>query len=172
MSKSNLVSVSFTAEELSTLDNALSQIKQVLNGKTVNLTPDEKQLYGKVSEENKLIINKVADVEANYPEHHPPFLDKAEFDRDFKTRTEIESRIAKMQSMLEELTDTKTLLDNDNYTYSIAYYRYIKMLSGQDVPGTTSIYEDLKKVYASQIAGLKKGNQMRKDQQTPSSDEQ
>ncbi len=156
MSKTNLLTVNVTAEELSTLDNALSQIKQVLKGKTVNLTPEEKQLYGRVSEENKLIINKVAEVEANNPEFHPPFLDKAEFDRDFKARTEIESRIAKMQSMLEELTDTKTLLDHDNYTYAVSYYRYIKMLSTQDIPGVTSVYEDLKKVYASQIARLRK----------------
>ncbi len=163
MSKNNLISVSFTDEELSTLDNALLQIKNVLAGKTVNLTPEEKRLYSKISEENKLIVNKVADVEANYPEHHPPFLNKEEFDRDYKTRTQIESRIAKMQSILEELTDTKTLLDHDNYTYSVAYYRYVKMLSTQDIPGVTSIYEDLKKVYAAQIAGLKKGNQIRKE---------
>ncbi len=162
MSKHNLISVSFTDEELTTLDNALQQIKSVLEGKTVNLTPDEKQLYSKISEENKLIVNKVADVESNYPEHHPPFLDKEEFDRDYKTRTQIESRISKMQSMLEELTDTKTLLDHDNYTYSVAYYRYIKMLSSQDVPGVTSIYEDMKKVYASQIDTLRKARAEKK----------
>ncbi len=101
-------------------------------------------------------------MEANYPEHHPPFLNKEEFDRDYKTHTQIESRMAKLSSMLEQLSDTKTLLDHDNYTYSVAYYLYIKMLSEQDVPGVTSVYEDLKQVYASQINTLRKAREEKK----------
>ncbi len=40
MSKQNLVSVAFSDEELTILDTALAQIKNVLKDKTVNLTPE------------------------------------------------------------------------------------------------------------------------------------
>lgn len=35
----NLVSVSFTQEELTKIDNAIKEIEGVLEGKTLNLTP-------------------------------------------------------------------------------------------------------------------------------------
>jgi len=39
MAFENLISVTFTAAELQTLDTALNNIATVLKGKTVNLTP-------------------------------------------------------------------------------------------------------------------------------------
>ncbi len=52
-----------------------------------------------------------------------------------------------LKRVIEKLQDTKTLLDHDNFHAAIAYYRYIKYLSNQNEPGTTSIYQDLKQYY-------------------------
>ena len=154
MALDNYISVSFTEAELSTLDAALAQIQSVLDGKTINLSPEQKKQYGSINEENKVLVNKVNDTEANFPEHHPYFLDKAEFDRDFAARQIMESRAEILQSLTEQFVDTKTLLDFDNMNYSVAYYRYMKALSQQEVPGTTSIYENLRQVYDQQISNL------------------
>ena len=154
MALDNYISVSFTEAELSTLDAALAQIQTVLDGKTINLSPEQKKQYGSINEENKVLVNKVKDTEANFPEHHPYFLDKAEFDRDFAARQIMESRAEILQSLTEQFIDTKTLLDFDNMNYSVAYYRYMKALSQQEVPGTTSIYENLRQVYDQQISNL------------------
>ncbi|MFW6047607.1 MAG: hypothetical protein ACOCP4_07485 [Candidatus Woesearchaeota archaeon] len=51
------------------------------------------------------------------------------------------NRIASIQ---ESLDDTSKLLSHDIYNTAISYYRKIKMISRQDVQGTTTIYEDLK----------------------------
>ncbi|WP_229048776.1 hypothetical protein [Chryseobacterium arthrosphaerae] len=59
MALDNLISVSFTTEELSKLDQALQTIGTVLSGKTINLTPEERQQYGSIAEQNKLFVNKV-----------------------------------------------------------------------------------------------------------------
>ncbi len=84
------------------------------------------------------------------PETIPHILDKAEFDRDYKTRKQMELPVRSLKRIIEKQEDTKTLLDHDNYQASIAYYRYIKFLSMQNEPDTTTIYNDLKQHYRKQ----------------------
>ncbi len=42
MSLNNLISLSFSEEEFSQIENALKTLEQVIAPKTVNLTPEEK----------------------------------------------------------------------------------------------------------------------------------
>lgn len=133
----------------------MQNIATVLEGKAINLTPEQRSQYGSINEENKLLVNKVNDTESNFPQFHPPFLDKTEFDSDYAARQQIESRAEQMESLAEMMTDTKILLDFDNYNYAVSYYRYIKMLSQQEVPGSTSVYENLREVYQSQLAAAR-----------------
>ena len=49
MALENLISVSFTEEELIQLDSHLLGIRQILTGKTVNLTPDQRRQYGRIA---------------------------------------------------------------------------------------------------------------------------
>ncbi len=151
MALDNLISVQFTDEELTKLNEALTHIEEVLSGKTINLTPEQRMQYGAINEENKLLVNKVADTEANHPQHHPAFLDKAEFEKDYKARTQIESVVERMEVLTQQFKDTKILLDHDNMQYSVSYYRYIKLLGQQNVPGANAIYQHLREVYASKL---------------------
>jgi len=73
MTLDNLISLSFTIEELSNLDQALQTIETVLSGKTINLTPEERQQYGSISEQNKLFVNKVEIYMEQYPQYVPNF---------------------------------------------------------------------------------------------------
>ena len=45
--------------------------------------------------------------------------------------------------MREGLDDTTILLGTDIYNYAMAYYRHMKLVSKEDVFGTTEIYTDL-----------------------------
>ena len=90
------------------------------------------------------------------PETLPPTIDKAEFDADYVARKQLEMPHRDLARISEKLSDTKILLDHDNYHNAIAYYRYIKYLAGQNEPGSTSIYQDLRKHY--QNSGIKNNN--------------
>lgn len=147
MALDNLISVSFTAEELTKLDQALQTIETVLSGKTINLTPEERQQYGSIAEQNKLFVNKAKIYMEQYPQYVPNFLDKVEFDKDYLGREQVEQRLQIMSSLTEQLSDTKVLLDHDNYHNAITFYRNMKFLSGENVPGTNVIYEDLKQFF-------------------------
>ncbi|GJQ06864.1 hypothetical protein CAPN010_10220 [Capnocytophaga cynodegmi] len=152
MALDNVISVEFSSEELKKINDALTAIEQVMKDKSVNLTPDERQQYGRIADRNKLLVDKCkAYMELN-PQTLPPTLDKAEFDKDYQARTQIDpimKRIAVLQTIF---SDMKTLLDFDNFNASVSYYRYVKYLSIQNAPGMTAIYSDLKTHYQSRQA--------------------
>lgn len=143
----NLASVSFTQEELTKIDNAIKEIESVLKGKTLNLTSAERQQYGRIAEQNKLFVNKGKELMDNYPQHIPVFLNKEEFDKDYTARTQIENRLIRLQGVVEQLSDTKTLLDHDNYHATLTFYQHIKYLSQQSVAGISTIYDELKQFF-------------------------
>ncbi|MDO5524264.1 MAG: hypothetical protein Q4G48_09510 [Bacteroidia bacterium] len=148
MATDNLISIAFTEEELQRIDEAGAVIRSVLEGKTRNLTPEQRRQYGRIAEQNKLFVNKARDFMAQYPEFVPPFLDKEEFEKDYQARLQIESRLLMLEGIAEQLSDTKILLDYDNYYNALTFYRNIRYLSGENVPGTTNIFEGLKQFFS------------------------
>ncbi|SFN04803.1 hypothetical protein SAMN05421594_0631 [Chryseobacterium oleae] len=149
MALDNLISLSFSSEELATIDEALQAIQTALLRKTINLTPEQRQQYGRIAEQNKLFVNKAKSYMEQYAQHVPGFLDKAEFDKDYTAREQIEQRLQRLDSLNEQLSDTKVLLDHDNYHNAISFYRNIRFLSEENVPGTNVIYEDLKQFFVT-----------------------
>ncbi|MFC4688469.1 hypothetical protein ACFO4P_16120 [Epilithonimonas pallida] len=147
MALENLISVEFTNAELTKLDDAISMIESVLLGKTINLTPEQRQQYGSIAEQNKLFVNKAKGYMEQYPQYVPPFLDKAEYDKDYEARQQMESRMQRLNSLTEQFSDTKILLDFDNYHNSLTFYRNVKYLSSENVPGTNVIYDDMKQFF-------------------------
>lgn len=147
MAFDNLISLTFSENDLTTIDQAIQTIESVLSGKTINLTAEQKQQYGSIAEQNKLFVNKAKGYMEQYVQHVPNFLDKVEFDRDYVARQQIESRLQRLSSVAEQLSDTKVLLDHDNYHNAITFYRNIKFLSNENVPGTNVIYDDLKQFF-------------------------
>ncbi|WP_420571365.1 hypothetical protein [Kordia sp.] len=94
MALENLISIEFTPEELNNLDAHLDGIQQILTGKTVNITPEQRQQYGSIGNQNKLIVDKAKTHMEQHPNWIPNFLDKVEFDKNYNAR---------------QLIDTKTL---------------------------------------------------------------
>ena len=143
MSLNNLASVSFTTADLTQLDAAITSIATVLEGKTFNLTPEQRQLYSRVNEQNKLFVNKAKTIMEQQPQFVPVFIDKGEYDKDYAARVALEERMLLLKSLVEQMSDTKILLDHDNYHDSITFFRNIKYLAGENVPGTTSLYQEM-----------------------------
>lgn len=149
MALDNLISLSFSKSDLETIDKALQGIQTVLTGKTINLTPDQRQQYGRIAEQNKLFVNKAKSYMEQYANLVPSFIDKAEFDRDYIAREQIEQRLQLFDSLNEQFSDTKVLLDHDNYHNAISFYRNVRFLSEENVPGTNVIYEDMKQFFVT-----------------------
>ena len=69
----------FTAAEKTAVNNAITAAETALLNKQAVLTPEERQQYGSVNEQNKLIINKVKDFRDLQPGLGCPDVDWVEF---------------------------------------------------------------------------------------------
>ena len=147
MALSDLMKLELTAQEQSAIAAHLKGIFDILRPKAVNLTPEQRQVYGSVAEQNKLFINKVRYYMKQRPDLIPNVVDMTEFERDYQARTDIEPISKNVQILEEMMTDTKTLLDYDNYQDALSFYRYIRFLSQENEPGITTIFEDLKQFF-------------------------
>ena len=131
----NFDSRHFTATEKTTVNNAVTAIETALATKLANLTPDERQQYGSVNEQNKLIINKVKEFRDNQPALSSPDVDWVEFMNDFDTRTFIQATTQRLQSMIDGLNNAKTLHDWDNYQASLTDYDFAKYKASTQAVG-------------------------------------
>ncbi|MEM6718362.1 MAG: hypothetical protein AAF611_03505 [Bacteroidota bacterium] len=147
MALENLISIEFTQEELTNLDSHLDGIQQILAGKTVNLTPEQRQQYGRIANQNKLIVDKAKNYMEQFPNWIPNFIDKVEFDKDYTARLQIEGRVLLLENLAQQLIDTKTLLDHDNYTNTLSFYRTMRYLAGENEAGAKTVYEDMKTLF-------------------------
>ena len=156
MAIDNMISVDFSDQELNKIENALNEVMQLLSGKVINLTPEERKQYGSIADKNKVFVDKCKAYMEQDPTTVPNTLDKHEFDKDYKARQQMEEPLKKLSRITEMLMDTKILLDFDNYNGSLSYYRYVKFLATQNTPGITSIYADLNQHFQSMGKRAKK----------------
>ena len=169
MAIDNMISVDFSDQELNKIENALNEVLQVLSGKVINLTPEERKQYGSIGDKNKIFVDKCKAYMEQNIDTLPKTIDKHEFDKDYKARQQMEEPLRKLLQLAEMLSDTKILLDFDNYNGSLSYYRYVKFLATQNTPGITSIYEDLRQHFERAAKGSKAKAQDNKPEapQTP-----
>ncbi|GGX05380.1 hypothetical protein [Aquimarina muelleri] len=147
MALENLISLTLTPEEVKKLSKGIKDIQEVLQGKTVNLTPEQRGQYGRIANQNKLIVDKAKNYMEQHPNWIPRFLDKEEFDRDYSTRQQLETHVQQLENLAQQLVDTKTLLDHDNYTNALSFYRMMRFLAGENEPGAKTVYQDMKVLF-------------------------
>ena len=149
----DLIQSLLTPADIDSINKALDNIQTSIAGKMVNLTPDERQKYGSINEQNKLMVNKVAEVHSSHPQFDSSKVNWAEFTSDFGIRAALEKIISRLQSLAEQFDDTKVLHDNDNYRQALDQYSYISYLADQNEPGITTVKEDIAQFFNRTGAG-------------------
>ncbi|PZF73896.1 hypothetical protein [Taibaiella soli] len=147
MALDNLISVSFTPQELDQIDSALSTITKVMEDKAVNLTPDQRQQYGRVRYAMEVWIQKANSYMAQNTQLVPGFVDYEEHKKDLAAHNALNPRIDRMQTVLQMLLDTNLLLGTDLYNNSLAFYRSLKASTQSNAAGASAIYHDLKQQF-------------------------
>jgi hypothetical protein len=152
MALDNLISVSFTQQELAGLETALSSIETILKGKMVNLTPADRLRYApiSVSTERTPWIEKCRNYMDQIPNIVPGYIDITKLDADLRARKDIAPNLNRVKSIQESLDDTNVLLGVDVYTNCLSFYRSLKNAALANVPGSSSIYDDLSKQFPGQ----------------------
>lgn len=143
----NLINLHFTAAEISAITTALNTIQTTLLAKSRNLSPAERQQYGSISEQNKLLVQKVRDYRTNQPTMSTPDVDWTEFEADYQDRNFLEVVLTRLDALQEMASDTKILHDYDVYQAALLDYDFTKYKMGASAPGFDTKYQDIKQFF-------------------------
>jgi len=127
---SNLNNDHFSQAEMDAVSKSWDQILAVLNGKSRNLSPEERKKYGSVSEQNKLVVMKTLEYHTNQQHMDCPDVDYAELIADWADRTFLAGFIAKMAEANNICNNIRITHDYDAYKASQADYDFTKYKMG------------------------------------------
>jgi hypothetical protein len=140
----NLNNDHFTEQEKVQIDKAWTSIMQVLTRKTRNLSPEERKKYGSISEENKLVVQKVLDYNTNQPHLNAPEVDYAELMADWTDRMYLAGFLSRMVEATNIANNVRITHDYDAFQNSRIDYKYTKYkMDTEPGAGFESKYNDL-----------------------------
>ncbi|MFL1896232.1 hypothetical protein ACJRPK_11055 [Aquimarina sp. 2-A2] len=143
--------MNFSDKELNELDAHIQGIENIIRAKTFALSSEQRIHYSAIADRNKQIVDQVIAYMGKNPKWVPNFIDKEEFDRDYLVGKHIEARITLLQGLTQQLVDTKTLLDHDNYNNALSFYRMVRYYATKNEPGAHTVYQDIKKLFGTAI---------------------
>lgn len=149
----NLDNRHFEPTEKTAVTTAINSLEEALKDKLANLTSEERQKYGSVNEQNKLIINKVKDYYEAQPELSSPDIDWEEFNKDHDTRAFLQSTIQRLQGIVFGMENSKILHDYDNYTAALTDYDYSKYKASTQAVGYQPKVDGLAQFFSGRPSG-------------------
>ena len=147
MPLTNLNSAHLTEAQVTAAQNALTELENALAIITVQLTPEDRQKYGSINEQNKLLVNKVKDFRQSNPNLSVSDVDWDEFDKDFASRNVFESLINRLNALAIKLQGAKILHDYDNYQAALDDYAYTTYRAATGADGYENKYNELKQFF-------------------------
>ena len=144
MASDNRISIEITAAQKTAIVNAVTALKTALTGIIINLTKDERQSLPKIADKTLAFDEKCKAYMAARPELVPSFLDTAELALDRKLIEDLLPCLRELAPICEGLEDTVSLAYTDVYVADLAFHANVKQAAKRGVPGTDTIYDDLK----------------------------
>lgn len=143
----NLISITLTEEEKKRVDDALSTLEQVFEGKVVNLTSKQRTQYSRVKYDMEKWVNKTMSYISNNAPMVPSYVDVTQLRFDMEMHLFLNPRIDRLTLILQWMKDTNLLLGTDIYNACLSFYRSVKVAAQGNAPGASPIYSDLKQQF-------------------------
>ena len=148
MSVNNLSNHHLTEPEITAILNALNDLERAMEPLNINLTPEDRNKYGRVDEQNKLFINKVHDFATQQTNLRTMDVDWDEFEKDFKSRAVLENIISRLNNLSIRANNSKIFHDFDNYQDALADYAYTQFRANSKIVGFEDKYNELRQFFA------------------------
>jgi len=143
----NLNSTHLTPAQVAATDEFLTGLEGSLVSIDKTLTPEDRQKYGSINEQNKLFVNKTNDFHENQPELDSAQVEWPEFGKDHSSRLVMENFINRLESLVVRLKSAKILYDYDNYQAALIDYGYTSYMAGTGAPGFETKMNELKQFF-------------------------
>jgi hypothetical protein len=148
----NLNNIHLTAAQATSATTALAALETALSVVNVNLSAEDRQRYGSINEQNKLLVNKIMDYHNNQPALQTPHVNWTEYANDYTSRNNMENMIAKLESMVTRLKNAKILHDYDNYQAALADYAFTNFMAGTGTVGYETKMNELSQFFTRTTA--------------------
>ena len=114
-----------------------------------NLTPEERQRFGSINEQNKLLVGKVRDYHMQQPALASPDVNWADFEASWRSRNGFDQIEALCRSILEICSDPRILHDFSLYQNALVDYDYTKYRANSTQSGGafTTKMEEIKQFF-------------------------
>jgi hypothetical protein len=129
--------------------NQLQVTINYLTSFSQNLTSEERQKYGSINEQNKLLVGKVRDYQQQQANLASPDVDWVKFNQHWASRSGFAQLEALCNSILELCSDARILHDFSLYQNSLVDYDYTKYKANSTQGGGayTTKMEDIKQFF-------------------------
>ena len=152
MSITNLNNTHLTAAQVTSATSALAALETALAVVNINLSAEDRQRYGSINEQNKLLVNKTMDYHNSQPALQTPHVNWTEYANDYNSRNNMESMIARLESLTIRLKNAKILHDYDNYQAALADYAYTNFMAGTGTTGYETKMNELSQFFSRTTA--------------------
>jgi len=143
----NFESRHFSEAEKTAISTALQDLQTTLSGKLATLTSEERQQYGSINEQNKLLVNKVKDYRDTNQKLSSPEVDWDEFKKDYDSRSFVQSVTNSLAELVRGLENAKILHDWNNYQASLVDYQYSVYRNDSGSTGFHTKVEEIKQFF-------------------------
>ena len=151
----NIAKNLLTETEREELISLISQIENILSGKFIALTKEERNRFGSIKQQNKLLVNKVRDYRRGSPSLSSPDINWDEFEADYQARLFLEGFLSRLNSLTYRLESAKILHDYDNYQDFLREYSYAQYKRDIKESGYEEKVADLKQFFNRTGTGIK-----------------
>ena len=146
---SNYVSASLSDENKAKALELITQLKALFPF-GLKFTPEQRKTMTRIDDARLPFTEKALQFGSQEPRIVPPYTDLDELSRDlmlYKSMAQIERELL---SLTETIVDTRVAAGTDAYQASLSIYNSAKGAAKNGIPGTQSIVDDLKKLFANQ----------------------
>ncbi|MES2479340.1 MAG: hypothetical protein V4561_09645 [Bacteroidota bacterium] len=149
MPVNNLIGTQLDLGQLQSCLNQLTIVRDILLNYSENLTPEERQRYGSINEQNKLLVSKVMDYNRTEPSLSSPDVNWANFEQSWASRVGFAQLETMCHTIIEICSDPRILHDYYLYQNALVDYDYSKYKanSTQGGAGFSTKVEDIKQLF-------------------------
>lgn len=167
MPLTNLNNKHLSDTQKTSVESILTSLEKELAPINVEMTGEDRQQYGRINEQNKLLVNKSGDYYKNSPNLASPEVDWTEFLNDAASRAFYEGIINRLEALLTRLKNAKILHDYDSYQAALQDYAYTAYRAGSGAPGFEQKQSEMKQFFARTGKPLASGDSTPSPQSEP-----
>ncbi|KAF1716191.1 hypothetical protein CSC74_10075 [Pseudoxanthomonas yeongjuensis] len=141
----NLIDMNLTAENLSAIDTAFTQLETQLTG-LLALTPAKRRELSKMGDKSEAFCRQAVNILSENPGILPRDFDLEGLQRDLATLDALRPRMIRFTKLYKRMQDTDMALGSDLMTGSLEGYAFLK------VAGKGKGLDELKKMLAARFS--------------------